>query len=209
MQPSCPRISLVRRARFTIMTLRQSSRPPNGKVQTHRDRKRRGRWRAKSRACSSFSLTSRGCSQRIRPCRPNRQFRILLRGFTVTARKSANMSPRILATKELPVASRHLWHQGVVHKEFVPAGQIGNSAYYREVLRRLHENVRIRRPEFWQRKNCLLHHDNAPSHTSFFTREFFFTRNIMTVFPHQPYFSLFSVSPIEDKTERPPFWQLR
>jgi hypothetical protein len=30
------------------------------KVQTHRDRKRRDRWRTKSRACSSFSLTLRG-----------------------------------------------------------------------------------------------------------------------------------------------------
>jgi hypothetical protein len=60
LQPSCPGLSLVTRARFTAMALRQSNYPPNGKVQTHRDRKRRDRWRAKSRACSSFFLTLRG-----------------------------------------------------------------------------------------------------------------------------------------------------
>jgi hypothetical protein len=50
--------------------------------------------------------------------------------------------------------------------------------------------VQIRRPEV-SRQNWLLHHDNAPSQTSFFTREFFFTKNNMAVVPHLPYFSLF------------------
>jgi hypothetical protein len=56
-------------------------------------------------------------------------------------------------------------------------------------------------PECWQQKNWLLHHDNAPSHTSLFSREFL-TKNDITVIPYPPYFS---VSLIEDKTERPPF----
>jgi hypothetical protein len=60
MQPSCPGLSMVMRTGLTVMTLRQSNNPPNIKIQTHQDRKRRDRWRAKSRACSSFSLTSRG-----------------------------------------------------------------------------------------------------------------------------------------------------
>jgi hypothetical protein len=51
-------------------------------------------------------------------------------------------------------------------------------------------------------KNWLLHYHNSPSHTSFFKAEFF-TKNIMTVVPHRPYFSVFS---IEDKTEMPSFW---
>jgi hypothetical protein len=55
------------------------------------------------------------------------------------------------------------------------------------------------RPELWQ-QNWLLHHDNAPSNTSFSTRGFL-TRNNMAIVPHK----LFSVSPIQDKTERPPF----
>jgi hypothetical protein len=52
-QPSCPGL-LVTRAGFTVMALRQSNDHTNGKVQTHRDRKRRDRLRAKSRECSAF-----------------------------------------------------------------------------------------------------------------------------------------------------------
>jgi hypothetical protein len=68
----------------------------------------------------------------------------------------------------------------IVHKEYVLAGQTVNSAYYCDALRRLRENVRRIRSELWRQKNWLLHHDNAPSHTSFFTGEFF-TINSMTV----------------------------
>jgi hypothetical protein len=63
-----------------------------------------------------------------------------------------------------------------VHEEFVLAGQTVNSAYYCDVLRRLRENVRTLRPELCRQKNWLLHHDNAPSHTLFFTRDFFFLK---------------------------------
>jgi hypothetical protein len=89
----------------------------------------------------------------------------------------------------------------IVHKEFVLAGQTVSSAYYCDVFQLLYEIVRRLRPEIWQQKNWLLHHDNAPSHTSFFTRKFF-TKNIMTVVPHPPYV-YFSLN--EDKTERSPF----
>jgi hypothetical protein len=91
--------------------------------------------------------------------------------------------------------------KGTVPKEFILAGQTADSAYYCEILQRLCENVRRLRPELWRQKNWLLHHDKAPSHTSFFTREFL-TRKNMTLVSHPPYFS---VSPIEDKTERLPF----
>jgi hypothetical protein len=59
-----------------------------------------------------------------------------------------------------------------VHKEFGLAGQAVSSAYYCEVLQQLHENVQRLRPELWRQKDSLLHRDNAPSHTSCFTREF-------------------------------------
>jgi hypothetical protein len=93
--------------------------------------------------------------------------------------------------------------KGIVHKQFVLAGKIVNSAYHCDVLRRLRENVRRLRRELWRQNNWLLHHDNAPSHASFFIREFL-TINNMTVVPRPPYFS---VSPIENKAERLPFWQ--
>jgi hypothetical protein len=57
--------------------------------------------------------------------------------------------------------------KGIVKKEIVLEGQTVNSAYHFDVLRRLRENVQRVLPELWRQKNWLLHHDNAPSHTSF------------------------------------------
>jgi hypothetical protein len=79
---------------------------------------------------------------------------------------------------------------GIVHKEFVLAGQTVDSAYYCDILRRLHENVRRIRLELWRQKYWFLHHDNAEIPTSFFTGEFFIKNN-MTVVPHPFHFSLF------------------
>jgi hypothetical protein len=89
----------------------------------------------------------------------------------------------------------------IVHKEFVLAGQIINSAYCCDVLMRLREIVRRLRSELWRQKNWVLHHDNVHTHT-FFTMEFV-TKNNMNVAPIYP---IFSGSPIEYKTERPSFW---
>jgi hypothetical protein len=50
-------------------------------------------------------------------------------------------------------------------------------------------NVQRLCPELWRQKCWLLHY-NAPSHTSFFTREIR-AKNNMTVIPHPHYSSLF------------------
>jgi hypothetical protein len=71
--------------------------------------------------------------------------------------------------------------KGIVHKEFVLTGQTVNSAYFSDILRRVHEIVRRLAPELWGKKDWKLHHDNAQSDTSFFTMEFF-TKNNMTTF---------------------------
>jgi hypothetical protein len=76
----------------------------------------------------------------------------------------------------------------VVPKGLVLAGQISNFAYYCDVVRRLRESVLRLRSELWQQKNWLWHHDNTPSHTTFFTMDFL-TENNTTVIP--TYFSLF------------------
>jgi len=55
-----------------------------------------------------------------------------------------------------------------------------------EVLRRLRENVRRKRPEMWKNGDWLLHHDNAPAYTSLVLREFL-TKNNMTIVPHPAY----------------------
>jgi len=71
--------------------------------------------------------------------------------------------------------------KGIVH-----TGQTVNSGFYCNVLRRLRENVRRRRPKLWRERTWLLHHDIAPSHTSVLTQQFL-AKNKMTVIPHPPY----------------------
>jgi hypothetical protein len=59
--------------------------------------------------------------------------------------------------------------KGIVHKEFILVGQTVNSTYYCDVSRQQHENLWRLHPELWQQKNWLLHHEKAPSLTSFYT----------------------------------------
>ena len=75
--------------------------------------------------------------------------------------------------------------KGIVHKESVPPGQTVNASFYVEVLKRLRENVRRKRPDQLRNTTWLLHHDNAPAHAALLTRRFL-TDN-MIVGPHPPY----------------------
>jgi hypothetical protein len=76
------------------------------------------------------------------------------------------------------------------------------------------ENARRLRPELWLlQKSWLLHHDNAPSCTSFFTREFL-SKEQHYYHTHPPYSPDlppcdFSVSLIEDKLKAAILMQLR
>jgi histone-lysine N-methyltransferase SETMAR len=76
--------------------------------------------------------------------------------------------------------------EGIVHKEFFPPGQTVNGNFYFDVLRRLRENVRRKRPVKWRYYSWAPHHDNAPAHTSLFVRQFL-TSTKTTVIPHPPY----------------------
>jgi len=76
--------------------------------------------------------------------------------------------------------------EGIVHWEFVPPGMTVNADFYCDVLRRLHENVRHKRPQKWQNQNLIIHHDNAPAHRSFKVSQSL-AKNNMTVVPHPPY----------------------
>ena len=74
---------------------------------------------------------------------------------------------------------------GIVRAEFVPRNATVNSEYYKGLLERLRNDVRRKRPEKLA-DGFILHHDNAPCHTSLLVRQFLSNKNI-TVCPHPPY----------------------
>jgi len=74
---------------------------------------------------------------------------------------------------------------GIVQAEFVPRNTTVNSEYYKGLLERLINDVRRKRPEKWA-NGFILHHDNAPCHTSLLVWQFLSNKNIM-VCPHPPY----------------------
>jgi len=76
--------------------------------------------------------------------------------------------------------------RGIVHYEFVPTGQTVNQVCYLEVLERLHEKVRQKRPELFDNNSWILHHNNAPAHTALSVREFLTTKQI-SVLEHPAY----------------------
>ena len=76
--------------------------------------------------------------------------------------------------------------RGIVHYEFVPTGQTVNQVYYLEVLERLREKVRRKRPELFANNSWILLHDNAPAHMALSVREFLATKQI-TVLEHPAY----------------------
>ncbi|UYV61504.1 hypothetical protein LAZ67_1005082 [Cordylochernes scorpioides] len=76
--------------------------------------------------------------------------------------------------------------RGVVHHEFLPQGRTVNKEYYLQVMRNLCEAIRLKHPDLWKNKNWLLHHDNAPAHTSLLVRDFLAKNNTLMM-PQPPY----------------------
>ena len=76
--------------------------------------------------------------------------------------------------------------EGVIHYEFLPQGRTVNKEYYLEVVQRLRETVRKKRPDAWRENRWMLQHDNAPSHSSFLVRDFL-AKHATTVLPQPPY----------------------
>ena len=77
-------------------------------------------------------------------------------------------------------------YHGIVHHEFLPVGRTVNKEYYLEVMRRLREAIRKKRPELWKNNSWLLHHDNAPAHSSLLVSNFL-AKNNTTIMPQPPY----------------------
>ena len=71
---------------------------------------------------------------------------------------------------------------GVVHHKYLPEGSTVNQTYYNEVLKRLRDAIRWKRPELRRSRDWFFHHDNAPALR---TREFL-AKHSITVLPHPP-----------------------
>jgi len=76
--------------------------------------------------------------------------------------------------------------KAIVHHEFVPRGQMVNKQLYQEVLACLRDALCRKRPELWQNQTWMLHHDNAPAHTSLLIRSYL-AKHHTSVVPHPPY----------------------
>ena len=76
--------------------------------------------------------------------------------------------------------------KGIVHHEFVPAGQMVNQHLYLKVLICLRDAVRRKRPVLWTNKIWMLHHDNAPAHSALLIRNYL-AKHLTSIVPHPPY----------------------
>jgi len=62
--------------------------------------------------------------------------------------------------------------EDIVHHEYTTNRQTIKKEFYVEVLRRLRESVHRKRPEKWRDGNWILHHNDAPAHTSHLVQQF-------------------------------------
>jgi hypothetical protein len=68
--------------------------------------------------------------------------------------------------------------EGIVHKEYVPPGQMMKEKFYCDVLRRLRENIRRKHSDKWRNNSWALNHDNALAHTLLVAQQFLASMNI-------------------------------
>ena len=92
--------------------------------------------------------------------------------------------------------------EGVVHYEFASRGQTINKEYCVEVLERLRDAVRRKRPRFWSSGDWLLHNDNAPAHSSNLVQQFLAKHKIVQ--SRHSSLRLLDVLKIENGAQRKP-----
>jgi len=76
--------------------------------------------------------------------------------------------------------------QGVIHKEFVPEGETIKAVYYKGVMERLLNRIRLVRPSMCESGDWFLLHDNALSHNTTIVKQFLAQRKV-TVLDHPLY----------------------
>jgi len=76
--------------------------------------------------------------------------------------------------------------KGIVHHEFVPRGRIVNKQLCQDILARLRNAVGRKRPELWENRTWIFHHDNAPVHASLLIC-IYLAKHQTSLVPHPPY----------------------
>jgi histone-lysine N-methyltransferase SETMAR len=76
--------------------------------------------------------------------------------------------------------------EGLMHHELLHQRQTKNQTVYVNILKRLRDTVRRKRPHKWSSGTRLLHHDNAPCYAALSVREFLAKHSIPVV-PHPPF----------------------
>ena len=76
--------------------------------------------------------------------------------------------------------------EGIIHHKYASDRQTINKEFYMEVLQHLRESVCRKRPEKWRDGNWILHHDNAPAHTSHLV-QLFLAKHSTTQLQQLPY----------------------
>ncbi|UYV70838.1 hypothetical protein LAZ67_8000791 [Cordylochernes scorpioides] len=93
---------------------------------------------------------------------------------------------RILKSRNRVLLVAFLDNKGIVHHEYLPAGQTVIKEMYLSILRRLKEAIRKNRPEKWTNGDWILHHDNARPHTAHLVTSFL-AKNGTEILPQPPY----------------------
>ena len=73
---------------------------------------------------------------------------------------------------------------GIIHKEFIPAGQTVNSTFYEEVLKQLLRSIHSVRPELHRTGQWMLLHDNAPTQCAIRVQQFLAQRGVRVSIIH-------------------------
>ncbi|GFW92444.1 uncharacterized protein TNCV_4920731 [Trichonephila clavipes] len=80
--------------------------------------------------------------------------------------------PRISSTKESTAGAIKVMllvvfdADGIDHHEYAPQDQTVNKEFYLDVMRRLREAVRRKRPVLWASSRWMPHYDGAPAYTN-------------------------------------------
>jgi len=68
--------------------------------------------------------------------------------------------------------------EGIMHKEFVPPGQVVNGKFCCNVLRQLRDNIWHKCPDKWCKNSWVQNHENALAHALLVVQQFLTSVNM-------------------------------